>query len=186
MEKSEIINLVNDALASGRQRERAFTRLYSIYNAPVKSQVAYMLKRSTSDPTVDDLVQATFVKVFLKIRDYNAKWYFAIWIKCICKRTVIDYFRSQKHERGFIDIDTCKSSSRFISRDNPTSRLYCSDELRMFEYYLLKLNPFHRNIMQMRFDGASYDEISKRLNVKVSTLSAIISRCRQDMKRKFL
>jgi len=89
----------SEDLASGVQMgSRAdFTELVNRFGPRL---FAYFFQKVANREDCEDLVQDTFIKVYLNIQKYNQDWAFSTWIFTIGTRCMADYFRKQKKRRS--------------------------------------------------------------------------------------
>ena len=86
------------------------------------------------------------------------------------------------------DLESFNESSEKFSKDDinsVTSRLSQEDDYIIKEKVeftlnlISKLKPQQRDIINMKMNGSSYEDISKNLNVKIGTVMSSLSRIRE-------
>ena len=106
----------------------------------------------------DDLLQETFIKVYINLHRYSTDYTFGQWVYTIARNTFIDFVRRRQDD---LSID-----ERFSSP----------------EHYLERLAPRYRTLIVMRFfDEYSYEEIAAKLTLPLGTVKTQIHRAREQM-----
>ncbi|WP_256004849.1 RNA polymerase sigma factor [Pedobacter deserti] len=82
-------------IASGNQR--AFTELFEAYYAPIGE---YVLKLTKSIDITEEIVQDTFVKIWLKRADLPAIGSFTNYLFILCRNRTMDHLRKEAKERA--------------------------------------------------------------------------------------
>jgi RNA polymerase sigma-70 factor (ECF subfamily) len=72
---------------------KSFESLVYLYKDKIYS---FIFKMTLSKEDTDDLVQETFIKVFLNIYKYSNKWKFSTWIYKIAVNSVRNYWKKKK------------------------------------------------------------------------------------------
>lgn len=131
-------------------------------------------------PSADDLLQETFIKVYINLHRYRPDYTFGQWLYTIARNTFIDYVRKRQEE---LPID-----ERFASPPSPTptpeERFINLQQRTQLEHYLEQLTPRYRELIRMRFfDEYSYEEIATKLGLPLGTVKTQIHRAREQMCR---
>ena len=77
----------------------AFEYLFNRYGESIRR---LYVQRLGSSGDVDDLLQETFIKVFINLARYDREYTFGQWVYTIARNTLIDYVR-KRHEDLSID-----------------------------------------------------------------------------------
>ena len=110
----------------------------------------------------DDLLQETFIKVYINIHRYSSDYTFGQWVYTIARNTFIDFVRRRQDDLSIDD--------RFFA---PGSQI---------EQYLDRLTPRYRQLILMRFfEEYSYEEIAAKLSLPLGTVKTQIHRAREQM-----
>ncbi|MBU1754829.1 RNA polymerase sigma factor [Patescibacteria group bacterium] len=128
--------------------------------------------------TTKDLLQESFIKVYLNLNDYKPSLSFSSWIYRITHNEVMMHFRYMRNR-----------AQAFASEDALTLFESIPDELdiavesdaRLRSMHIAKalqrLKPEYREILVLRFfEGKSYDEISDILEMAPGTVATYIAR----------
>lgn len=128
-----------------------------------------------------DLLQETFVKVYLGLDKYDARFTFGQWIYTIARNTFIDYVRRRKDEFS-IDSLQGNTHSPMDEADTPEERIINQQRKVQLERYMAALPEKYRQLVELRFiKGLSYDEIASQLGLPIGTVSTQIHRAREKL-----
>ncbi len=155
----------------------AFEYLFTRYR---ESIYLLMLARLGSAQDADDVIQETFIKVFINIHRYDSRYTFGQWIYTIARNTFID-FKRKRHEDISLD-------NRFTLTEecNPTpEQSVINSQVRsQIDNSIRRLNPMQQQLFKMRFlDEYSYEEIAEKLQIPMGTVKTNIHRARAKMCR---
>lgn len=122
-----------------------------------------------------DIVQETFLKVYLNQAKYDPQKSFKNWILTILRRRVIDEFRRKKVPQASFDQDSLWENGipdpdhRGVALEPPASPL----DLPL----LNGLKPLNREIVFLRIvEECSYEEISRMTDLREENIRQIVSR----------
>ncbi|MFI3282858.1 MAG: sigma-70 family RNA polymerase sigma factor [Rikenellaceae bacterium] len=129
---------------------------------------------------VDDLLQETFIKVYVNIHRYNPQYTFGQWIYTIARNTFIDHYRKRQDEQP-LDDRLFTSESML---PNPEESVINSQKRLHIDNCICKLNSTQQRLFKMRFlDELSYEEIAEKLAMPLGTVKTNIFRARANMCR---
>ncbi len=161
--------------------DMAFEHLFKRYR---ESIFQLYVQRTGSRDDADDLLQETFVKVYLKLDSYNPKFTFGQWVYTIARNTFIDYTRKRRDD---ISIDSLTGGSGMTpSAEAPTpEESYINSQQRtQLDQYMAKMTPRYRRLIELRFfKDYSYEEIAKELGLPLGTVKTQIHRAREQLCR---
>jgi RNA polymerase sigma-70 factor (ECF subfamily) len=127
--------------------------------------------------TARDTMQDGFMKVFTKIRDYNASGSFEGWVRKIFVNTAIESLRKQKNEK---QVDLLE-----IDMENDDYSIFESLSADDLLNLIGGLPTTFRTIFNLRaIEGYSYEEISKTLDIKEVALRTQFMRARIILQKK--
>ncbi len=155
--------------------DTAFEHLFTRYREAIRQ---LLLLRAGSADDADDLLQETFIKVYLHLDRYNPTYTFGQWVYTIARNTFIDHIRRRQEELSIDERFTVPASS------NPTPeesviRLQLRSQI---EHYLETLPPRYNRLIRMRFlEEYSYEEIAEKLSLPLGTVKTQIHRARERM-----
>lgn len=159
----------------------AFEQLFNRYRDSIRQLYT---QRTGNTDDADDLIQETFVKVYLNLNRYDPHYTFGQWIYTIARNTFVDYVRKR---RGDISIDTLPSreSSLMTPAANgptPEESFINSQQQAQLEHHLQRMTPRYRKLIELRFFREySYEEISHELGLPMGTVKTQIHRAREQL-----
>ena len=128
----------------------------------------------------DDLLQETFVKVYINLGSYRTDYTFGQWVYTIARNTFIDFMRKRQDD---LPIDE-RFASPPASGPTPEESVSRLQQRTQIEHYLERLAPRYRQLVRMRFfDEYSYEEIAAKLALPLGTVKTQIHRAREQMCR---
>ena len=137
--------------------DNAFEYLFNRYRDAIHR---LFVQRLGGANDADDLLQETFIKVYINLHRYNAEYTFGQWAYTIARNTFIDFVR--RPEESFINLQ----------------------QRTQIEHYLERLTPRYRQLVRMRFfEEYSYEEIAAKLALPLGTVKTQIHRAREQMCR---
>ena len=155
--------------------DMAFEYLFNRYGDAMRR---LFLQRSTSVEDTEDLLQETFIKVYINLHRYSSQYTFGQWVYTIARNTHIDFERRRQED---ISIDE-KFSSPAACSPSPEENLINQQQRSQIEHYIECLPEQYRQLFTMRFlEDYSYDEISEALHLPMGTVKTQIHRARERM-----
>ena len=128
----------------------------------------------------DDLLQETFIKVYINLHRYNAEYTFGQWAYTIARNTFIDFVRRRQDGLSIDDRFAAPASSA----PTPEESFINLQQRTQIEHYLERLTPRYRQLVRMRFfEEYSYEEIAAKLALPLGTVKTQIHRAREQMCR---
>ncbi len=153
----------------------AFEYLFNRYRDAIRQ---LLIQRAGSSDDADDLLQETFIKVYLHLDRYNPSYTFGQWLYTIARNTFIDYVRRRQEE---LPIDE-RFSAPASSAPNPEESVIRLQQRSQIEHYLDTLTPRYSCLIRMRFlEEYSYEEIAEKLALPLGTVKTQIHRARERM-----
>lgn len=172
--------LIERIKAGDRQ---AFNVLIEMYQSKV-IHFAYSMLSDYEDAC--DASQEAFIKIYKSLGAFRGDSKFSTWVYRITKNVCTDYLRKKKGKIVSIDeekddepkleiIDTSKNPEN-ISIQNETTKIV-RDALK-------QLDESSRTIITMfDIEGASYDEISKIMDIPMGTVKSRLNRARDKLRK---
>jgi RNA polymerase sigma-70 factor (ECF subfamily) len=155
----------------------AFEYLFNRYSEAIRR---LLLHRSTSVEDTEDLLQETFIKVYVNLQRYSSEYTFGQWIYTIARNTHIDFERRRQDD---LSIDE-KFASHVASTPSPEDTLISIQQRSQIEQYIGSLPEQYRQLFVMRFlEDYSYEEIAEKLHLPMGTVKTQIHRARERMCR---
>lgn len=169
-----VFALDGDSAAFGTLSERYHDGIYK-----------YFLKLTQGDEDdASDMLQDTFVKVFVHLDKYDARFTFGQWIYTIAHNTFIDYVRRRRREDVSID-SLPNSNSPLAPEESPEERIISEQHQAQVERFMASLPEKYRTLAELRFVREySYEEIAAHLGVPMGTVKTQIHRLRERLSKQ--
>ena len=133
------------------------------------------LRYAGSSDEVDEMVNDGFLKVFAKIKLYDANQSFDAWFRTVLIRTCIDYYRKNSPKVSLIDLEC---APYLESDDGLIERLSAEEILELVQ----KLPPSYRMVFSLYVvEGYSHAEIAEILKINEGTSRSNLVKARHKM-----
>ncbi len=185
MEISRYIVLSDQQLAAlaSDGDSAAFEVLFNRYRDGLNTYYVQRTGGNTDD--AEDLLQETFIKVFLNLERYDASYTFGQWVYTIARNTFIDYVRKRRDDLSIDKLPTRGIPAPAAATDaSPEERFINSQNRFQLDKHLGRMNPRYRQLIELRFFREySYEEIAAELSMPMGTVKALIHRAREQLCR---
>ena len=159
-----------DLASAGDQQ--AFEYLFTRYRDALMRLFEQRLEEKTM---ASDLLQETFIKVYLHINDYSKNYTFGQWVYSIARNTLVDHLRRKS---GDVLIDE-RFRAPLATSPSPEESVIINQTRAHFYNALEELTPDYRQVIEMRFlEEYSYEEIAEKLGRPLNTIKTQIRRAR--------
>ena len=155
---------------SSAQDEPCFHDLYQSHNERVRR----ILARLVPQQDLDDLVQETFVKIYLKQDSFKGESSIDTWIYRITANTAMDHLRKKKQWTNLI--------SRFLLQ--PEKKKDPSLDRKILAQEVLEQLPVAERLVIVLYYLEEYqqDEISKILQIPLGTVKSRLHNAKKRLK----
>jgi RNA polymerase sigma-70 factor, ECF subfamily len=156
-----------------------FTPLVSRY----KEKFFYYLKSFTGfgSDEAEDVVQASFIKIYLNLNGFDRKLKFSSWAYRIVHNEAIDEMRRQKR-RPVLDI----SELSIPDKTSLAEELDIKFEKEKVAAVLSSMKSDYREVLALRFfEHREYKEISDILKRPLGSVCTMIARAKKTFKDKY-
>lgn len=152
--------------------QQAFEYLFTRY----REALLRLFEQHLDDKTVaSDLLQETFIKVYLHLNSYSKTYTFGQWIYTIARNTLIDHIRRRADD---VSINEHFRSPQAMT-PSPEESVIINQRHSHFYAALEELSEEYRRIIVMRFiEEYSYEEIAEKLGRPLNTIKTQIRRAR--------
>ncbi len=155
--------------------DTAFEYLFNRYRDAIHR---LFVQRLNGVNDTDDLLQETFIKVYINLQRYSTNYTFGQWVYTIARNTFIDYVRRRQDD---LSIDE-RFSAPASAAPTPEESVINRQQRSQIEHYLERLTPRYRQLILMRFfEEYSYEEIAAKLTLPLGTVKTQIHRAREQM-----
>ena len=161
----------------------AFEHLFNRYRDSIYQ--LYMQRTGGNVDDTNDLLQETFVKVYLNLQRYSSRFTFGQWVYTIARNTFIDYTRRRRDDTVSIDyVGEGIGVSGSLGGPTPEEHLITPQRQVQLEGLLAKMSPRYRELIELRFFREfSYEEIAAKLSLPMGTVKTQIHRAREQLCR---
>ena len=157
--------------------DTAFEYLFNRYREAIRR---LFVQRLGGVNDADDLLQETFIKVYINLHRYSADYTFGQWVYTIARNTFIDFMRRRQED---LSVDE-RFSAPAATTPTPEESVINLQQRSQIESYLDRLSPRYRRLIVMRFfEEYSYEEIAAKLELPLGTVKTQIHRAREQMCR---
>lgn len=156
--------------------DAAFEHLFNRYRDTIRRLFVQRLGNADAD----DLLQETFIKVYLNIHRYDSSYTFGQWLYAIARNTSVDFARKSRTD---LSIDE-RFSSPASTTPTPEECIINSQQRLQIERFLDELPEQYRLLFRLRFlEEYSYEEIAEKLHMPMGSVKTGIHRARERMCR---
>lgn len=157
----------------------AFEQLFERYRSSIHQLYAQRMEGFSDQ--VNDLLQETFIKVYLNLSSYDNRYTFGQWVYTIARNTFIDYTRKRRDEMS-VDSYMVEGSSSLSSTLSPEQNMINDQSRRRIEFFISQLSERYKTLIELRFfKEYSYEEIASELNLPMGTVKTQIHRAREQL-----
>ena len=163
--------------------EKAFNQLYYTFKKTIW-WTAYKIVHNID--VADDIVSMVFTKAFTKLDTYTQHISFEMWLKTITLNTAIDYIRRNKKEQLNSYIDDEDNTIQLQELDRSPEENYINQQnVEIIKDCMSRLRKRHRDLIQMKLDGLTYQQIAEKLAMPEATVKGSLNKARQRLKELF-
>ncbi len=188
-------NVLSDEELMGRVARgdrRAFANLVQRH----QRHILNLIHRTIGDRIqAEDVAQEVFLRVWRAAEGYEPKAKFTTWVYRIAVNLCRDAMKSAHHKQSFIHPDAGseeqgKNNELLYGYDHagsPEEHLLAAEESRRI-FAALKGLPANQRlaVVLKKFDGLSYDEISRVLGCSVPAVESLLVRAKRTLREKLL
>ena len=168
--------------------DRAFEELYSQYRERI---FAFILSKVHDHGRAEDIAQEVFMSALRRLRSADQSIAFKPWLYEIAKNACIDEFRRGSRARevplesdGEFVVDREKSSVSAVP--TPAAAVESKQRLDDLRGAFGGLSATHHQLLVMReFEGMSYDEIGRRLDMTRQMVESSLFRARRKLNEEY-
>ena len=153
---------------------------------PLKNELYRLALRITlNHAEAEDVVQETMIKVWNRRDRWDELESIEAFCLTICRNIAIDKTKKAENQNQSLMDEHDSPDSSYTS--NPEEQAMQQDRISLIRRLIDTLPEKQRSCMQLRdFEGKSYKEIAKILDVSEEQVKINIFRARQTIKQKFI
>jgi RNA polymerase sigma-70 factor (ECF subfamily) len=161
----------------GRHDRKAQQELYNQYS---RFLLGICLRYATDKAEAEDILQESFLKIFLNIREYSGTGSFIGWLRKVAVNTAITHYHKNLKYRYHVDIED------YVSIETGTTGfeedMFTSEELFIV---LNELPAGYRMVFNLyAIDGYKHKEIAEILGIDTNTSKSQYSRAKAVLRDK--
>jgi RNA polymerase sigma-70 factor (ECF subfamily) len=169
-------------VARARQGDmQAFETLIKLYQRGI---YALCYRMTGAHQAADDLAQETFIKAFGGLASFDQGREFFPWLRRIAVNSSLNYLKSRKREEPLGDKDGRVPGQAWASSSStPHDELQRTEAREKLGRALKALPPKLKSVFVLHvFDGLSYKEIARAVEVRPGTVMSRLNRARRRLK----
>lgn len=152
--------------------EKAFCKLYSLYRAQLTFFAFKFLKSSAY---TEDIVQETFLHVWLSRKFIRTDQPFSAYLYPIAKNRILNQLRSMEHQQ-LLEEHLLKNAIDYT--EDTQNELLSQDLKDIIQKAFEALSPRQQEVFRLSREGQlSYKEIAEKLGISVNTVHEHITSC---------
>lgn len=169
-------------IAMAQQTERL--NMEQIYTEHVSAVYNYVFYRLLNRENTEDVVSQVFEKVLMKLDTFDAsKASVKTWIFRITENTLIDFYRRRRPTLSIDHEESGLDNVLYVHFDEQYDQMVAPDRQMVLDA-LKQLPERERMFIYYRYyEGVSNREIARRLNMNENTVSAVMARARQKLRK---
>ncbi|HEX9901776.1 MAG TPA: sigma-70 family RNA polymerase sigma factor [Acidobacteriota bacterium] len=159
----------------------AFETLVKLYQRGI---YALCCRMTGAHQAADDLTQETFIKAFSGLASFDQGREFFPWLRRIAVNSSLNYLKSRKREEPLGEKDgRVPGQALPSSSSTPQDELQRNEAREKLDRALKALPPKLKSVFVLHvFDGLSYEEISRAVEIPRGTVMSRLSRARRRLK----
>jgi RNA polymerase sigma-70 factor (ECF subfamily) len=144
----------------------AFEKLYAGYADVL---YGYLVRLVKSESSATDILQETFVRVWVNKSNLNPELSFRSFLFKIATNLVYDFYRKAAHDKK---LQRHIMDSMHIDYRHVEEVFQQKDDARILHQVINLLPPQRKQVFQLvKLEGMTYDEVSRAMNISTSTIS---------------
>ncbi len=132
-----------------------------------------------------DVLQDTFVSVYLNLRKFNNEYKFSSWVYRITHNKTISFYRKYKKRIVVAEEDNNAFVELLSGITNEEERLTQEVLADKVKSEILNMDVRYKSVLVLRYmENKEYNEISDILKIPVSNVGVLINRAKKLLKDK--
>lgn len=168
-------------LELNRGSYRAFDALYSLYS---RRLYAFALKMTKSHSDAKEIVQDTFVRLWLNRENVLPEDSFQSYLFTIAKNAILNKMRTLINAPVFVDYMEYMNEMH-LSEENTTERMDMDEFKNKLEKAKESLSETQKNVFELSKElGLNHSEVAKQLNLSEQTVRNQLSLALKTLRKK--
>ena len=180
-EERVVSKLTDEELMKAYAEKGDYAAFEELYRRHSRLVYGFLTKKLRGKETIDDVFQATWLKMHRFRTRYDATLPFLPWLFTLCRNVMLDSLRTEIRMRE----EPRQDIEALSEHESPDEAASSFDALRINEWKAA-LSPEQREVLSLRFEeDLSFDEIATRLRIKSSGARKISQRGLQKLRALF-
>lgn len=164
------------------KERQAFSQIVERYEKPLSR---YMSRLGADPEAVKDILQETFIKVYINLNGYDADFSFSAWMYRIAHNEAVNYWRKARvRPSAFHNEEDLELFSAIPDKLDLLTAVNDKERAGAVRQSLAKLPDLYREIFVLRYlEEKSYDEISDILQMPSGTVATHLNRGKEKLKK---
>ncbi len=161
------------------------TQAFSFLIKKYEKLVFHMVQKLVNDePSIEELAQDVFMKVYEKLPGFRFESKLSTWIATIAYRHTINHLRKTKRIQ-YKELEEASEDRFFINNDTPERSYEAKDTGRFVQEQIEKLPAHYRNILYLyHIEEMTYPEIVEVTGLPIGTVKNYLFRARKLLKEQ--
>jgi RNA polymerase sigma-70 factor (ECF subfamily) len=175
-----------ELVANALRDKQEFSKIIERYQEPLRRYIMRLGCRDANDS--QDILQETFIKVYLNLNGYDAELKFSSWLYRITHNETMTFFRKKKVQPVLLQHeDVVRLLENIADETDVSHSLHREQDKKKITEALWGLKAPYRNVLVLRFlEEKSYGEISDILKIPNGTVATLINRGKKQLKKVLL
>jgi RNA polymerase sigma-70 factor (ECF subfamily) len=159
----------------------AFEALVKMYQRGI---YGLCFRMTGAHQAADDLAQETFIKAYVCLASFDQEREFFPWLRRVAINSSLNYLKSRKREEPLGEKDgRVPGQALPSSSSTPQDELQRNEAREKLDRALKALPPKLKSVFVLHvFDGLSYEEIARAVEIPRGTVMSRLSRARRRLK----
>ncbi len=161
------------------------TQAFSFLIKKYEKLVFHMVQKLVTDePSVEELAQDVFMKVYEKLPGFRFESKLSTWIATIAYRQTINHLRKNKRMQ-YKELEEASEDRFFVDHQTPERSYESKDTGKFVQAHIEKLPAHYRNILYLyHIEEMTYPEIVEITGLPVGTVKNYLFRARKLLKEQ--
>lgn len=162
--------------------KHAFAGLVERYERQLSVYIRRLGINSVAD--CEDVLQDTFLKVYVNLNSFKTDLLFSSWVYRIAHNEAMSFFRKRKvRPHGNLVDDSEEVFRTLASELNLADELIQKEDIELLQGALRTLPPEYQEVLVLKFyEHKNYDEISDILSLPLGTVGTRLHRAKKYLK----
>lgn len=170
MTNNQLHNLILDCKKNRPLSQKKIYQHFFNYGMTISARYAQ------NESEAREILNDSFVKVFMKINKYNPTLSFKAWLNKIIVNTAIDHYRKRKENPIIVDLIYAKNIETSVEE---IEQVTSHELLKLVQH----LSPSYRMVFNLyAIEGLKHNEIANHLGISVGTSKSNLAKARLKLK----